>query len=47
MPTVSHVGQEAATFAYCAFNSKIAHIDWRGGEAFAGFREIDSDPRYD
>lgn len=47
MPIFAQICQEAATLAYRTFDGKITHIVRWNREALTGFREIDSDPRYD
>ena len=43
----AQICQEAAALAYRTFDGKITHIVRWDREALTGFREIDSDPRYD
>lgn len=47
LPTFPQECQDAATLTYGTLDGKVAHVIRWDGETLTGFREIDSDPRYD
>lgn len=47
MPTFPQECQDAATLTDGTLDGKIAHVIRWDGETLTGFREINSDPRYD
>ena len=47
LPTFPKECQDATALTYGTLDGKVAHVIRWGGETLAGFREIDSDPRYD
>lgn len=47
LPTFPQESQDATTLTYGTLDGKIAHVIRWDGETLTGFREINSDPRYD
>lgn len=47
LPTFPKECQDATALTYGTLDGKVAHVIRWGGETLTGFREIDSDPRYD